>query len=114
MKATMLDSRFSYAAFVASTERAELAGALETEITRRLRDSGDPEKESRQLVEELRALGHDLWSFDESTDFQIWCGDWVKPKHPYELILTFRYEKDEAASVSAVFQERGKGRPTTA
>lgn len=109
----MLDSRFSYAAFVASTERAQLVSALETEITRRLRDSGDPEKESRQLVEELRQLGHDLWSFDESTDFQIWCGDWVRPKEPHELILEFRYEEDEAPSVSAVFQEQGKARPIT-
>jgi hypothetical protein len=104
-----LDSRFSYDAMVAASDRTSLVVDLGAELTRRLLASGDPEKESRRLVEELRALGHDLWSFDESIDFQDWCGDWVSPKQPYELFLSFSYREGEAPTAEALFQERRPG-----
>jgi hypothetical protein len=102
----MLDARFSYEGMLGASESRQLLEDLEAELTRRLQDANDPAKEALDAIHELRKLGHDLWSFDESDDFQIWCGDWVSPKHPYELIVTFSYRDDEPRSVSAVFQQR--------
>ncbi len=31
-----------------------------------------------ELIEELREAGHDIWSFDESDDFQLWGPDYAK------------------------------------
>ena len=73
----MLDKRFSYEGLLATTDRPEFIEELGEELTRRLRAAMDPENEGRAIIEELRNLGHDLWSFDESDDFQIWTGDWV-------------------------------------
>ena len=40
------------------------------------------------LVQGLRDMGHDLWSFDDnSPDFQVWCGDWLRPRASGELLL---------------------------
>ena len=40
------------------------------------------------LVDELRDMEHDLWSFDDnSPDFQVWCGDWSRPRASGELLL---------------------------
>ncbi len=58
------------------------------------------------MARELRALGHDLWSFDESTDFQEWCGDWTNPKQPYELLVTVAYPDDGPRQVSVTFRAR--------
>jgi hypothetical protein len=47
--------------------------------------------QSRGLVEELRALGHDLWSFDsDGEEFETWCGDWTRSGGG-SLTITFRY-----------------------
>jgi hypothetical protein len=43
----------------------------------------------KTLIEELRALGHDLWSFDEDDDASIWCQDWTKAAAP-GIVITFR------------------------
>jgi hypothetical protein len=102
----MLLARFSYDAFVGEADRQQLARDLSGELTLRLRAAADPAKEVLRLIDELRALGHDLWSFDESTDFQLWCGDWVAPKQPYELVLEFGYRDGEQPFVAAAFQPR--------
>jgi hypothetical protein len=104
----MLDDRFSYDNLVASPDRPNLLEALRAEITRRLQTTSDPEKEGYVVVEELRKLGHDLWSFDESDDFQRWCGDWVNPKHPYELFLEISYGEGELPCATVTFRERRK------
>ena len=102
----MLDTRFSYTAFVEAGDRSRLVQELAAELTRRLQAASDAEAEARVLVQELRTLGHDLWSFDESLDFQIWCGDWVTPEQHYELILELRYESGTRAHATATFRER--------
>ena len=102
----MIDQRFSYAAFVGSADRSHLVQELAVELTRRLQAASDAEVEARVLVEELRTLGHDLWSFDESVDFQIWCGDWVTPKQRHELIVHFVYESGTPAYATATLRER--------
>lgn len=101
-----MDARFSYDLLVASADRPGLVASLRSEITRRLLAATDPEAEARVVIEELRQLGHDLWSFDESDEFQAWCGNWVHPKYPYELIVEMSYRAGQAAVVSVTFQER--------
>ena len=98
----MMDDRFSYASLAASADRERFASELQDVLTQRLRGAADPVRECRVVVDELRVLGHDLWSFDESTDFQIWCGDYVNRRQRWELILHLSYPEDEppAAEVS--------------
>ena len=102
----MLDPRFSYASMLRSAERSQLLEELGIELTRRLQAAERPDEEIARTIEELRHLGHDLWSFDASDDFQVWCGDWIAPKAPYELFVDFRYGNGEAIEVSLLFQER--------
>ncbi|MFI5298059.1 MAG: hypothetical protein ACHREM_08170 [Polyangiales bacterium] len=45
------------------------------------------------LVAELRALGHDLWSFDaDSGEWEIWCSNYKVPTGP-GIIVTFRVDR---------------------
>ena len=43
------------------------------------------------IIEGLRLVGHDLWSFDEENDFEIWCPDYSGGQGR-GLILTFRVD----------------------
>src|SRR5262245_6833368 len=56
--------------FESATNPRPLVEAMSRELTNRLRSSPDPETESRSIVDELRSDGHELFSWDESTDFQ--------------------------------------------
>lgn len=37
------------------------------------------------IIDTLRGVGHDLWSFDE--DNGVWCGNWAAPVPGGELIV---------------------------
>ena len=43
------------------------------------------------LIDELRSNGHELWSFDESDDFQIWGPDYTKPGR-IGIVVTFQMD----------------------
>jgi hypothetical protein len=98
----MLESRFSYDAFVAATDagRQRLAEDLSEELTRRVQASADAAQAAYDCVDDLRGLGHDLWSLDESDDFQLWGGDYTAPSRAFELFLEIAYRNAEARSVS--------------
>jgi len=51
------------------------------------------------IVSELRTLGHDLWSFDESDDMEAWAPDDGKKSEP-GLVLTFYLDDDVVAAWS--------------
>lgn len=71
-------------------ERLALMNELAAVLTARVRGAGDFEAEVAAIVGELRAQGHDLWSFDEDDGFQIWCPSWTaKPPRP-GIIVDFR------------------------
>lgn len=75
-------------------ERANRLRDLEVELCRHLakvKTSSDFLKQASALVQELRNLGHDLWSFDADDDFEIWCGDWTKGSAGGPLVVTFRF-----------------------
>ncbi|TQF09051.1 hypothetical protein FJV41_46655 [Myxococcus llanfairpwllgwyngyllgogerychwyrndrobwllllantysiliogogogochensis] len=102
----MLDPCFSYESFAQTRDQTRLSCELEQVLAVRLKSAAAPDAEGHRIATELRALGHDLWSFDESTDFQIWCGDWKSPKHPGELTVTISYRDEEPRSVSVAFLAR--------
>jgi hypothetical protein len=102
----VLDHRFSYEMFVAGTDgsRERLAHELAEELVRRLQASSDPANTAYECIEDLKGLGHDLWSFDESDDFQKWCGNWTAPKTAFELIVGFTYREQQAPTASVAFK----------
>lgn len=106
----MLGAEYSYDSLVAALERDEreklmLIRELEAELLARLVVAPSVEQEATRIVDELRALGHDMCSFDASLDFQAWCGNWGPHgvKRPYELILQIWYREDEPRSVAVSF-----------
>lgn len=67
--------RFTKPSFLDANEpeRAELCVELGAALMARIKASSDFHATVYVLVDEHRALGHDLWSFDESDDTQTWC-----------------------------------------
>jgi hypothetical protein len=101
----MLDAKFSYASFVSAAPQGELTSALASEIERRLRASKDPRREMRIVVEELRQMGHEIWSFDASIDWESFT-TWGKgaEKLEWDLSIFVTYSAPQAAEV--IFRKR--------
>lgn len=91
-----MDQKFSKSNFLAASEQARLflCSALAEEVTRRFGQLPSWHDEVEHLVEQLRRLGHDLWSYDESDDFEIWGPNYADPTGP-GIIVTFRLEGAE-------------------
>jgi len=87
----VVDAIFSKSHFVSLTDeqaRNELCLELAATLARRMGQATDFGNEARRCVEELRALGHDLWSFDESDEFQAWCPNYEQHTGP-GIVITF-------------------------
>lgn len=73
--------------------RAERLQQLSFELSKRLAGICDGAKfftATRELVEELKGIGHDLHSFDSDGEtFDAWCGDYAHPERADKLTLTF-------------------------
>jgi len=80
---------FTKQAFVAARagEREELSTSLGEVLTARIKASGDFHTTVHRLVAELRELGHDLWSFDETDDSQTWCPNWERQSGPGIVVV---------------------------
>jgi hypothetical protein len=65
---------FSREAFEAAGPplRLELCRQLAESLTNRLSATTDFDRACYDLIEDLRRRGHDLWSLEESDDFQEW------------------------------------------
>lgn len=85
--------RFSKATFDCTDEAGKMALAadLAGQLTERLRRASEFHEGVRALVEELRALDHDLWSFDESDEMEVWCPNYQTPSGP-GIVVTFTTE----------------------
>lgn len=68
--------------------RQALAAALATSLAESLAGAREFHAGVRELVARLRALGHDLWNFDESDDREVWCPNYRTPSGP-GLVVTF-------------------------
>jgi hypothetical protein len=87
-----LPEDFSPARFVAAdpTEREHLCGRLAETLSQEFRVGREWTETAYGVIQELRKLGHDLWSFDdESPRFQIWCPDWSRTTGALDLTLHF-------------------------
>jgi hypothetical protein len=94
--ARLMNAKFSFAEISAlpPEERPQRLLELRTELATRLSLAKSPSeflRESTALVQDLRALGHDLCSFDADDDFEIWCGDWSQDNGGGPLALTFPF-----------------------
>jgi hypothetical protein len=69
-------------------ERARRCRDLETYLSDRLKKSSNFHATISEIIEELRERGHDLWSYDEEDEIEVWGPDYVQSKGP-GLILTF-------------------------
>ena len=67
---------------------------LEVVIARRVSAAKTPEaflRECRLIVDELRALGHDLWSWDSDGENETWGGDYMHPETAGRLLVMFEF-----------------------
>jgi hypothetical protein len=54
-------------------------------LSLRVKACPDFAAEARAIVAECRASGHELQSFDEDDDWQVWCGE---PAGPSRLVIS--------------------------
>jgi hypothetical protein len=63
---------------------------------------------STALAQQLRAIGHDLMSIDESDEHQEWLATWHHPRGTFSLLLSFQapcavavtWKTDDAAFIA--------------
>jgi hypothetical protein len=73
-------------------ERQALCDRLAVAISERIRAAPSFFECIPALVEELRAAGHDLWSYDSDGEgWEVWCPNWAKPTGP-GIFVVFRAE----------------------
>lgn len=69
---TRLGEQYSRRNFENSTDAASLPHSLAELLTGRLCSARAARAEAQVLVSELKAVGHELFSWDESTDWETW------------------------------------------
>lgn len=97
-----LNQKFSRKNFEECVESETLARALTTELTSRLEHAGDRLQEAAEIVADLRALGHDLFLWDESHDWQQWGDDYMRPR-ALRFILQLEFDADLPPTVNVDF-----------
>jgi hypothetical protein len=82
-------------AALGDADRGARLASLEVELVDRMGVTSTRDDffaRSQDVVNELRSLGHDLWSFDaDGAEFEIWCGDYAAEGGGTPLVITFRY-----------------------
>lgn len=96
---TAIDERFGATAFQRASSPQVLADDLAALLTARLVQE-PAEKVVRAAVQELRAVGHPLASFDESDDFAIWYAEYP---NQHRFVVEFSYRDDKPAVVRVTF-----------
>jgi hypothetical protein len=87
----LVDPRFSKDNFKAlpnDVARMALGRELAKILEDRMQAAMSFGAEARRCVDELRELGHDLWSFDDDDEYQSWCPNYTNPTGP-GIIVTF-------------------------
>ena len=90
--------RFSRQEFLGlpEPERKLRCAELARLLTPRIKGSPRFHHAVTSVIEELRALGHDLWSYDASDDMEAWGPDYVKHTGPG---VTVRFYIDDETEV---------------
>ena len=84
-----MEKTFSRESFLEASDRPALCRQLRAELEAKLAGRDDFATAVGTGVERLKLLGHDLWSFDESDDFQAWCPNWREPSGPGLVIMFY-------------------------
>ena len=87
-----LSKAYSRVAFEEHRDPTTLAAELARVLTKRLQSALDPEFEAHAILGDLRLIGHELWSWDESTDFLVYGDDYMRPG-PTRFLLTLNWEE---------------------
>jgi hypothetical protein len=90
----LIPDRFCLSAFRQAGDADALCEELSLLLTERLRAATDRAVEERLIIEDLRGLGHDLWSFDDNGDGGAWCADWTRPSAGPTLVVQTTYGFD--------------------
>ncbi|MEO8548995.1 MAG: hypothetical protein ABI678_03455 [Kofleriaceae bacterium] len=98
---------FSKAAFDASDEnsKAALSESLARELAEAIRHGDDFHRAVVSSISRLKALGHDLWNYDEEDDWEVWGPDYGTPKGP-GILITFERDSVRVAWTAA-FKPKG-------
>lgn len=70
------------------SQRGQMCSDLARALEQRLVGAGDFHRAILSEVERLRELGHDLWSMDESDDFEVWGPNYESTTGP-GVVITF-------------------------
>ena len=81
-----------------------IVAATEYLLDRPVRSVLDVVAEVTRIVRELKALGHDLWSFDQSDDFAIGTYDYQDPPPGSRLTIHFGWPTYEEPAVEVTVQ----------
>jgi hypothetical protein len=100
-----LSTDVSFAAFATAADPEALCASLAAILSERLRASTDPSATFLTSMNELRALGHDLWSWDED---RVWGHDYVTARTGAGLIVT-RSGDDEPSEQDIEIEFRSGG-----
>jgi len=71
--------------------RIERLHELEKMLLQRLakKDSDSFFDDTNKIIESLRSIGHDLWSWDYDGETELWGGNYQKPELCGKLIIKF-------------------------
>ena len=109
----MLSLEFSRSEFESATNPGALAKRLADILTARLAAVTDPSIEVAEAVTQLKRLGHDIYSWDASDDFEIWGDSYVPPHGANRLLVHFSFAPGEARIVTAEFSPWPEPSPVT-
>jgi len=87
-------SRQAFTLAAGESARRNLCSELAAALLSRLRQGDEFHATVKTLIAELRALGHDLWSFDESDDMEAWAPNYHVLSGP-GVVITFTPETVE-------------------
>ena len=102
-----IDERFSRAAFLAAVDPDGLAAELAAVLSARIVGSPTPDEEMR-IIEDLRAIGHPLSSFDDRGEGGAWCDDWHTRRADGDMVLTIAYGYPPKTGVDIEFSKQHK------
>jgi hypothetical protein len=77
-------------------ERQGLCTELAERISKAVQGATPFHDAVQEVVSALREVGHDLWSFDEEDEFEVWGPDYSPPASP-GVIITFRRDETSEA-----------------
>jgi len=109
---TGLGEQYSRRSFENATDSALLARKLAELVSDRLRRASDVRTEARVIVAGLRALGHNLFSWDRSIDWETWGDDYAKPEAT-RILVELRFPEDDEPSANVHFGPWPKPAPAT-